>query len=217
MATEPDAPGPEHREKHRVTQWLKDWGASVWWEESNAWGHDTFTIKRGDVRVASKPDLVVEVGNTVFVVEFKPAISNSSVYDSTVQLHGYWLNHCVHDQTYVCGGRGRSVDGFVTATGNSIVGHLFPGDAEELQQTHEFSKSRRRAISRGQLPEREYNMTEQHIRTLYRLRDKATDNAGVKGGPAVGSLLSTALDGEHDPQPALLWKGDSGENWRVLP
>lgn len=216
MATDSGSPGPEHEQKHRVSQWLKEWGADVWWEQSNKWGYDTFKIQRGDVYVASKPDLLVEIDNVVFVAEFKPQHSNSPIYDSATQLHGYWISHCVHDQRYVCDGRGKSIDGFVTATGNSIVGHLFRGDAEQLQRTDEFSESRRRAIERGQLPEREYNMTEQHIRHLYRLRDNASDNAGISGGPAVGSLLSTVLDGGRDPKPAILWKGDNGENWRVL-
>lgn len=216
MATGTSAPGPEHEEKHRVSEWLKEWGADVWWEEANAWGYNTFRIRRGERFIQSKPDLVVEMDNLVFVVEFKPQNSNSSIYDSTLQLHGYWMSHAVHDQTYVCDGRGKSIDGFVTATGNSIVGHLFNGVAESIQSPDDFSDSRRRAIERGQLPAREYNMSEQHIRHLYRLRDNAAEIANLTGGPAVGSLLSTALDGEMDPRPALLWKGDNGENWREL-
>jgi hypothetical protein len=216
MSADTDKAGPEHQEKHRVSQWLQEWGGDVWWEEANPWGYDLFRIRRGDEYVSSKPDLVVEIGNLVFVVEFKPSISTSSVYDSMTQLHGYWMSHSVHEQQYVCDGRGKSIDGFVTATGNSIVGHLFEADVEQVGTKADFSESRCRAIERGQLPAREYNMTEQHIRSLYRLRDKAANNAGVTGGPAVGSLLSTALDGDRDPKPALLWKGENGENWRVL-
>lgn len=215
MATE-HAPGPEHEEKHRICEWLQDYGADVWWEEANAWGYDTFQIRRDGRAVQSKPDLVVEIDNVVFVVEFKPHRAKSSIYDATLQLHGYWMSHAVHDQRYVCDGKGKSIDGFVTATGNSIVGHLFNGTSEDIQTSHDFSESRVRASERGQLPDREYNMSEQHIRHLYRLRDRAAEQAGLSGGPAVGSLLSTALDGELDPVPALLWKGDNGENWRIL-
>lgn len=209
--------GREHQEKHRVTEWLQSYGGDVWWEEKNAWHYDVFKIRRGDHYIQEKPDLVVKIDNCCFAVEFKPCTSKSSVYDAKTQLHGYWLNHTIHDQVYECDDRAVSIDGFVTATGNSIVGHLFDGRDESILDPEHFGTGRKEAIKRGQLPAREYNMTEQHVRTLWRLRKNAVENVGtISRGPAVGALLSTALGGDTDPSPALLWSGENGQNWRIL-
>lgn len=211
------APGPEHQEKHQISQWLKKHGGKVWWEEINHWNYPTFKIEQNGSLKQSKPDLVVQFDSTTVAAEFKPKRSKSSVYDALLQLHEYWQDHFAFDERYICDGQHVTVDGFVTATGNSIVGHLFNGRDEDSLPTEHYGSGRLRAIDKGELPKQEWNMTEQHVRQLWRLRNKTLDGLNRANAPALGALLSTQLDGDIDPAPAVLWKTDRGQNWRRLP
>lgn len=215
-AESPSAPGPEHQEKHRVSQWLESHGATVYWEERNNWGYPTFRIKRGTYIAQSKPDLVAEIDNIGIAAEFKSYKSKSNVYDSLIQLRGYWFDHTFHEQEYVCDGTPVEITGFVTTTGNSITGHLFRGSDEDILPPEDYGRGRLGAINRGDLPPREWNMTEQHVRCLWRTRKEVLDNHDFNTAPAIGSLLSTALQGDTDPRPAVLWDTENGQNWRVL-
>jgi hypothetical protein len=208
-------PGPEHEAKHRTTEWLQDHGASVYWEEANAWGHQKFTIERqghGGI-----PDLVIEIDDKTFVVEFKTGSSVGEIYDALTQLHGYWREHVETDQTIICDGQEVEIDAFLTASKHSRYGRLFPSYAETLQTPEEMSDSRATVTRMGQLPPREYRMTEQHIRTLWRLA-KETDASAVTEPPALGALLSSQLEREQiNPQPAVLVnQGPTNQNWEVL-
>lgn len=213
-------PGPEHSAKHEFTEWLESHGATVWWEESNAWDYDLFTIDRGGEAPATMPDLLVEIDDYALVVEFKPGESKSEVYDALLQLQGYWLNHVVHDQTYIAGDRSVRVDGFLTATKHSRFGRLFAPYAEgERQDPDDMDEGRASCHKYGQLPPSEFPMTEQHIRTLWRLGKRAEQNVGgADRVPYLGSLLSEHLEVETvDPRPAVLWnKGRANQTWEVL-
>lgn len=205
----------EHEDKHILTQWLKDYDMDVWWEERNDWGYPTFRIRRGNFIPQSKPDLVIQ-GDVTVACEFKP-VSKSGVYDAMLQIHGYWFDHALHEQEYVCGGDPVEIDGFVTATRNSIAGHLFSSEDEAMLSADGYGAGRERAIRNGDLPMREWNMTEQHVRSLWRLRKRAIDNNNsLDPAPAIGTLLSTVLDGDADPVPAVLWRVANGQDWRRL-
>lgn len=214
-----DDAGPEHTAKHDVTEWLTDHGADVWWEESNPWGHSQFSIER-ETPYGGVPDLLVEIDGRVFVIEFKPADSVGQVYDSLIQLHGYWMEHLSREQTYIAGGESVEVDGFLTASKHSRFGRLFPAYAESEKQTVEdMDEGRRSCYQYGQLPPAEYRMTEQHVRTLWRLGKRTLDNTEHSGDvPHLGALLSDFLEREHmDPEPAVLWnKGRTNQDWEVL-
>jgi len=211
--------GTEHEAKHELTDWLKGHGATVWWEETNAWDHEQFTIRR-NADAGGMPDLVVEIGGRVFVVEFKSGESVGQIYDSLLQIHGYWVEHLVNDQTFIVGGRSVDVDGFLTASKHSRFGQLFPRHAEDAKSTLEsMDDSRASCVEYGQLPPTEYRMTEQHIRVLWRKAKETLSNIdGVANPPAVGSLLSDHLEREKiDPKPAVLWNnGRTNQDWEVL-
>lgn len=213
------SPGPEHAAKHELTDWLKSHGATVWWEETNVWDHCQFTIRR-DADTGGIPDLIVEIDGRVFVIEFKTGDSVGQIYDSLLQLHGYWVEHLVNNQTFIVGGRSVDVDAFLTASKHSRFGRLFPRHAEEAKSTLDSAdEGRASAIKYGQLPPVEYRMTEQHIRILWRKAKETLSNIdGVVDVPAVGSLLSDHLEREKiDPKPAVLWdKGRANQDWEVL-
>jgi hypothetical protein len=208
--------GPEHNAKHEVTQWLEDHGATVWWEETNPWGHEVFTLRRGG-DTGGIPDLVVEFDDTVVVIEFKTGSRVGELYDATLQLHGYWTEHIAHDQQFIVGSRVVEVDGFVTASQHSPKGRLFPRYAEVLQPYSDMDESRKWCADAGMLPDAEYRMTEQHTRTLWRLANKSKSNFTTAGGtPHIGSLLSSKIDG-NGRQPALLWNaGSQNQDWEVF-
>lgn len=214
--------GPEHTTKHELTQWLKSHGAGVIWEESNPWDHKTFSIKR-DRTGGGKPDLLVLIGGKTFAVEYKTGESVGQVYDAMPQLVSYWTEHMTTDQEYVADGVKFRIDGFLTATAHSQAGRLFPRYAEMRQDHLDMEETRRSCHWWGQLPPAEYRMTEQHIRTMWRLVKwvgKWTDVKGATapGTPHIGSLLSDALTTPSaDPAPAVLWnKGPTNQDWEVF-
>lgn len=210
--------GPEHRAKNTLTEWLISHGATVWWEESNPWGHDLFTIRR-EADVGGMPDLVVEINDYAFVVEFKTGASVGQIYDSLIQLQGYWVEHVAGEQQFICGDSVVEPDGFLTASKHSRQGRLFPAYAEVLQGHDDMDDSRQSCYDYGQLPPREYRMTEQHIRTLWRLVKKAERSIQNSGQtPHAGALLSSQLERERiDPHPAVLWnRGKTNQDWVVF-
>lgn len=211
--------GPEHEAKHGLTEWLEGHGAVVWWEETNPWGHEQFTIRR-EADNGGIPDLVVEIGGRVFVVEFKTGDSVGQIYDALLQLHGYWVEHIATGQTFIVGDRAVDVDGFLTASKHSRFGRLFPRYAEKAKSTMDsMDDSRASCVKYGQLPPAEYRMTEQHIRVMWRKAKRSLSNIdGVADAPAVGSLLSDHLERERiDPHPAVLWnKGPTNQDWEVF-
>lgn len=214
-----DDPGPEHRAKHQLTQWLEGHGATVWWEEANAWDYEQFSIRR-DNDTGGIPDLIIEIDGLTFVVEFKSGESVGQIYDALLQLHGYWTEHLTTNQTFYVDGRSVEVDGFLTASKHSRFGRLFPRYAEEAKETFEdMDEDRASCVKYGQLPPTEYRMTEQHVRVLWRqAKDTLANLDGVDDAPAVGSLLSDHLEREKiDPQPAVLWnRGRTNQDWEVL-
>jgi hypothetical protein len=214
-----DEPGPEHRAKHQLTQWLEGHGASVWWEEGNAWDYEQFSIRR-DSDTGGIPDLIIEIDDFTFVAEFKSGERVGQIYDALLQLHGYWAEHLTTNQTFYVGGRSVEVDGFLTASKHSRFGRLFPRYAEEAKETLEdMDESRASCVKYGQLPPTEYRMTEQHVRVLWRQAKDTLGNLDVDDDtPAVGSLLSDHLEREKiDPQPAVLWnRGRTNHDWEVL-
>lgn len=214
-----DTAGPEHEAKHELTEWLTGHGATVWWEEANEWGHQQFTLNRR-ADTGGTPDLVVEIDDTVLVIEFKRADRVAGVYDALFQLHDYWLEHVTREQRFKLGRRIVEPDGFLTATKNSRVGRLFPAYAEqEPDGIDERGKNRRVCTRLGQLPPAEFRMTEQHIRSLWRLgkRSQREFDADVDA-PHLGALLSTHLERRQvNPNPAVLWdRGQSNQDWTVF-
>lgn len=210
------ARGPEHRAKHELTQWLESHGATVWWEETNPWDYPLFTIDRAS-DAGGVPDLVVEFGTAVLVVEFKTGGSVGEVYDALTQLHGYWAEHIAHDQQFIVGSRTVKIDGFVTASKHSPEGRLFPRYAEVLQPYCDMDESRQWCADADILPDAEYRMTEQHTRTLWRLANQTESNLnGVGATPHIGALLSGKLDG-GGRHPAVLWnQGSQNQDWEVF-
>lgn len=217
LRDEHETVGPEHTSKHELTQWLKSHGAGVIWEESNPWGHETFSIERE--HTGGRPDLLILIGGETFAVEYKTAESVGQVYDALPQLIQYWTEHTTTDQEYVADGVKFRIDGFLTATSHSPAGRLFPRYAEIRQDHLDMDETRRGCHDWGQLPPAEYRMTEQHVRTMWRL----VKEAGVRGAtdshtPHIGSLLSDALTTPSaDPAPAVLWnKGQTNQSWEVF-
>lgn len=162
----PGDTGPEDRAKHELTQWLENHGGEVYWEKRNAFDYPTFYIED----TTEKPDLLVEIGDVVLAVETKSGRSKAEVYDAAPQVQGYWFNYLRPNNLYVVdsGDRQLDIDGFVTATKHSIDGHLFPIPDESLLPPSTFSNGRKFAIESGFIPPLEYNMTEQHVRMLWR-------------------------------------------------
>lgn len=201
---------PEDRAKRTLTQWLEQHGANVYWEKRNAFDYPTFYVKN----TSEKPDLLVEIDGEVLAVETKSGRSKSEVYDARTQLRRYWFNYLQPNNLYIVDGGDRQLDvgGFLTATKHSVDGHLFPTPDESLLPPSTYSDGRQFAIESGQIPPLEYNMTEQHVRSLWR----DVKQADVTGGAAIGSLLSTALEPAWDsePAPAVLWTHGDRQEWR---
>jgi hypothetical protein len=209
---------PEHQSKHELTQWLKAHGAGVLWEEANQWDHPTFSIEREFT--GGRPDLLVLIGGRRFVIEYKTGESVGEIYDALPQLLRYWREHVNNSQTYLAGGTPINVDGFLTASSHSPAGRLFPRYAEKRQDHVQMSEGRQDCYQeRGELPPAEYRMTEQHIRTMWRMVKQFDNDSRIAGEtPHVGALLSNALSTPAtDPKPAVLWnRTRNNQDWEVL-
>lgn len=217
--TETPDPGPEHRTKHELTQWLESHGGRVFWEEQNKWDHPTFSIERnGDS--SGTPDLLVLIGQQTLVVEYKTGSRVGQLYDAYPQLRKYWREYVECDLTYHAAGISHRIDGFLTASQHSPKGRLFPRYAETRQDHLDMDETRQGCYNWGQLPPAEYRMTEQHTRLLWRDVKELVgeDTATADTTPNVGALLSDVLEeASDDPAPALLWNaGQSNQAWEVL-
>lgn len=207
---------PEDAAKQRITEWVEDYGAEVYWEKKNDAGNRTFHINDG-TPTPEKPDLVIDFGDRSFAVEMKHGWSKSGVYDATEQIRRYWLKHTAGNQSYICGGSEVEIDAFLTATRHSVEGRLFNESCEVLLTKEDFSDSRVRAIENGHIPPTEYSMTEQHTRILWRLMKSAVEG-NYQDTAGIGSLLSTALHPNWNttPAPAILWTNGKQQRWDVF-
>lgn len=212
-------PGPEHQAKHKISEWLGSHGADVWWEEANKWGHKKFKIV-DRAKTGGIPDMLVQINGYTFVIEFKVGDSAGNVYDSLIQLHGYWVEQVTTDQTYEIDGRAVQPDGFLTATKYSRFGRLFhPNIDKTPDRLADFDESRATCCEYGQLPPAEFRMTEQHVRIMWRLGKQSLDGLDQSlESPFLGSMLSEHLEQECiNPRPAVLWnRGTANQSWEVL-
>ncbi|AFH21801.1 hypothetical protein OSG_eHP9_00140 [environmental Halophage eHP-9] len=203
--------GPEHTAKHELTEWLHKHGIGVYWEETNPWNYPTFCSHgTGD-----KPDMILRTDELSLVVEFKSGQSVGELYDATLQTHRYWQQVCTGNMRLTIHSNPVSVDGVLTASGGSGEGRLFPSYAE-VKTSYESHDEGRKWCSRANiLPRNEYRMTEQHVRILWRLSKQ--DDITIDEPPYIGALLSTSIDDENHPRPAVLWnEGDQNQNWEVI-
>jgi hypothetical protein len=205
------AAGPEHTAKHELTEWLHEHDIDVYWEESNPWNHATFSAHgTGD-----KPDMILQADEFTLVCEFKPGTSTAQLYDATLQTHRYWRQISTNDMRLRIDDKPVTVDGVLTASGESEKGRLFPGWAETLAMHQDYDEGRKYCSRVNVLPRAEFRMTEQHTRTLWRLSKR--DNISIDEPPYIGALLSTNLDKGDQVRPAVLWnEGDDNQNWEVI-
>lgn len=216
--------GPEHRSKHELTHWLKSHGAGVIWEEKNPWDYSTFTIER-DSNSGGRPDLLVYLDGKTFAIEYKTGDSVGQLYDAVFQLTQYWEEYADPNTnvSYTVGGMEQTIDGFLTASENTLAGRLFPRYAEVRQDHYDMDSTRQQCHTFNQLPPAEYRMTEQHVRTMWRmLKEERTcisaEKATSDDTPHIGALLSDILvSPSDDPAPAVLWnKTSHNQKWEVL-
>lgn len=203
--------GPEHTAKHELTEWLHKHGVGVYWEESNPWGYPTFSSHgTGD-----KPDMILRTDEFTLVVEFKSGGSVGELYDATLQTHRYWRQLSTDSMRLTVHSSPISVDGVLTASGGSKEGRLFPRYAETKQTYEDHDEGRKWCTEANILPRAEFKMTEQHTRLLWRLSKR--DDITIDEPPYIGALLSTNIDDETRPRPAVLWnEGNRNQNWEVI-
>lgn len=199
---------PEDEAKHDLTEWLHENGLSVFWEKDNPFDYPTFRINN----VRERPDLVIEGEEVTLAVEMKDASSKSNVYDALFQLARYWQRYAGGAHEYLAEGQTIGIDGFVVGTQYSSTGHLYEQEVETILPAENYGDGRRRAIRIGELPGCEYNMTEQFTRLLWR----CAKQFDVSSPPAIGTLLSTALEAKTPPEPAVLWTLGDQQGWRVV-
>jgi len=203
--------GPEHTAKHELTQWLDEHDIDVYWEQSSQWNHPTFSAHgTGD-----KPDMILQTDGLTLVIEFKSGRSVGELYDATLQTHRYWRQISTGEMELRVDDIPVSVDGVLTASGESKEGRLFPPYAEVIQMYEDYDEGRKWCSRKGVLPRVEFRMTEQHTRTLWRLSKR--DDITISEPPYIGALLSTNLDKNAGARPAVLWnEGESNQNWRII-
>lgn len=210
VAWEDTNPAPETKTKLELSEWARANGLRVGWEHQNGFGFDVFHVNGSP----QKPDLLIRrPGGYTVAVETKQDHSKSSTYDALLQTHEYWLDYITGKREYSLGDKEVDIDGFVVGNGHSRNGRLFYDSIETLLGYDDFSEGRQRAVEMGELPPREYSMTEMYTRIQWRLAKKATSNIDT----GIGALLSTALNPTTPGRdPAVLWWHDDTQGWVIL-
>lgn len=184
--------------KQAVSDWLESFGCKIWWERKNkVYDYPVFKAKRGRAGTTEKPDILILTNGKYSMCETKNAEHKKNVYDALFQTLRYATNG---DMEYFINGSTEPIliSGYMVATQHSINGRLFQSDHEKLNES--MSESRLYAINVLQeLPQREYLMTEQFTRIIWRGAKKF--NCEYK----VGTLLSNVLNMEY-PTPLFLYK-----------
>lgn len=199
-------PGEEDKVRLELSRWFKNSGADVYWDRDHSYGWGTF-----DPGTAARPDLIVMAENKNYALEVKPGGDSSKIHDALPQLVNYWVDVVDGKANYTVAGKRVEIDAFLLATDNSPMGRLYQSEGESDVLRSDFSEGRMRAVSVGQLPQKEFNATERIVRALWRFSKDRRPTAAL----GIGALLSSRLDGDspgaEDSHPAALYKSHGGQ------
>ncbi|WP_435099592.1 hypothetical protein [Halarchaeum sp. P4] len=182
-----DDPEPEDEVRLKLSRWLADHGAKVYWDQRPSYGYQTFDPGR-----RARPDLLVEGQFQTYALEVKVGDESATIHDALPQLVGYWETVAADETEYRVDGKEREIDAFLLATGNSPFGRLFQAEGEKDVLRTGTSEGRQRAVSAGQIPEREFGASETAVRALWRFAKDRRPDAEL----GIGALLSSRLDGD---------------------
>jgi len=183
-----------------ISNWLKPIHVDIWWNQENN-DYPVFHTKG-----LNRSDILIKSNNQYFLIECKIASHNSNIYNGFFQL----LNYSKSDTKYMIDNKQVELNGFVLATEHSINGHLFEPKYEVLMAEKDFSESRMIAVNRGEIPKKEYSMTEAICRMLWR------GISEYKIESSIGVLLSNNLNDGVSPYPLLLMKNKKQQYMQVL-
>jgi len=199
-------PGEEDRVRLKLSKWLRDSGADVYWDKDHNYGWGTF-----DPGSRARPDLLIDGQMRTYAVEVKPGGDSSKIHDGLPQLVNYWQQVVKGETNYRVNGKEKEIDAFLIATQHAPLGRLYDGEGQSDVLRTSHSEGRQKAVSVGQLPVNEFNATERVLRTVWRFSKDREPTASV----GIGALLSSRLDGDESgvnaSLPAALYKSHSGQ------
>lgn len=213
--SDPD-PNPEDEVKLRLSRWLDQHGAKVYWERDKRYGYSTFSTS-----TRKKPDLVVEGDQRTYVIEVKHGDESSEIHDGALQTVNYWETIANNDVTYKVNGKSIEPDAVLLATDYAPLGKLFNTEGTKDRRRTEYSEGRQRAVSWGALPKDEYGATETLIRMMWRFSKDRTQPEDLGIGGLFSSHLDRKDDGGYDvSKPVALFKyhrSDKPQQWEYIP
>lgn len=180
-------PGPEDEVRIKLSRWLSDHGAKVYWDRKPSYGYSTFSP--GQI---ARPDLLVEGRFRTYAIEVKVGDDGATIHDALPQTVGYWEAVASGDTDYRVRGKQIDIDAFLLATKNTPFGRLFKAEGEKEVLRTETSEGRQRGVKSGQLPPREFCSTETAIRAMWRFAKERNEETDL----GIGALLSSRLDGD---------------------
>jgi len=200
-------PGPEDETRLKLSKWLRDSGADVYWDRDHSYGWGCF-----DPGNKARPDLLACCDERNYAIEVKPGDDSSKLHDGLPQLVNYWEHVLNGDAVYKVNGKKTAIDAFLIATDHSPYGRLYTsnGESDVIRTNH--SDGHKKAVEIGELPKVEFNATERIIRALWRFSKDRRPNAHL----GIGALLSSRLDARDDggvssATPAALFKSHGGQ------
>lgn len=188
----------EEEVKNLISKWVEPFGCVVYWEKKNDYGYPVFKSKKDGIGTTSKPDLLIQRNGKNYFCETKSADHKSNIYDSLFQILKYTTMNYQH---FIGSSYDVEVvpDGYFVASEYSLQGHLFEPQFEQLLSDSYFHEGRKIGIHKGELPQTEYNMTEQYLRLLWR----GANIHNVK--QKIGVLVSGVLN-KSTPYPLFQYK-----------
>lgn len=181
-----DDPDPEDEVRIKLSRWLADHGAKVYWDRKPAYGYNTFSPGQ-----RARPDLLVEGQFNTYALEVKVGDDSSKIHDGLPQTVGYWEAVVNGETNYRVDGKPVDIDAFLLATGHSPFGRLFPAEGEKDVLRTKTGEGRQKAVKAGHIPKREFGSSETAIRAMWRFAKERNKDASL----GIGALLSSRLDG----------------------
>lgn len=215
-----DQPNPEDEINQYLSNWLRHDDRRVFWDRKRTYGNGTFSVS-----TRRRPDIVIDSADKTYAVEVKRSEDSSNIHDGAMQVFRYWKDLVNNEATYEIRGKEVEIDAVLLASDKSVEGHIFHNWAKKDVRRSQRSEGSQRAANYGFIPEIEHATTETLNRLLHRFTKEYDDEATI----GVGTLLSSALDGDkahiETATPAALTythgnssiDGEHVENWHYIP
>lgn len=198
-----------------LSRWVSSDQIDVLWRQ-NSDRYPTFTPA-----ARPAPDLLIDGAGTVYAVCVAHGEGRSeNIRDTNQRAINVWERMVTDPPDYDQELSAEVPSAVLVATEQSPNGHLFSG-TKNREHPVEFSEDRQRAADEGVIPQREFSVTQEVLRSTWRSAEERATSDEI----GIGALLSSRLDSKEDnenerPHPATLYYTPGStypQHWKPIP